>query len=100
MFLKEVTEKLEKLVELLTEKIPVLEKVEREYDYEYFKLMLTSNERTAEAREASAKLQIKETGLTDKFLDLKTEVRTLLIKKELFIEISKNLRSLSMRGGE
>ncbi len=99
MFLKEVTEKLAKLVELLTEKIPVLEKVEREYDYEYFKLMLTSNLRTAEAREAEAKLQIKETGLTDKFLDLKTEVRTLLIKKELFIEISKNLRSLNMERG-
>lgn len=85
----------------LTEKIPALEKLESEYYGRYYRFLLQAGESTQAGREASAKLQLrmsedgKSPSIFEQYMDLKTDVRILLTKKEMLIEIGRNLRKIT-----
>lgn len=94
MNLKQANEKLIETMELLTEKIPAIEKLETQYYQTYYKILLNAPQRSAEGREAHAKLTIQQDEIATQYLDAKYEVRVLLTRKEMLIEICKNLRTL------
>lgn len=98
--LQAVNAQLVEVMNQLAEKIPKLTKLEDEYYRRYYKLLLTAQERTESQREASAKLQLRmpdaegNPSIYDEYQDLKLDVRILLTKKEMLIEISRNLRAM------
>ena len=92
MTLKEANAKMEKVLDELELLIPQLEKLESQYYGSYYKKLLHALERTEAAREASSKLQLAQEPIATEYLDLKYKVRVLLTKKEMLIEICRNLR--------
>jgi hypothetical protein len=94
MDLKTANDKMILVMEELEVLIPKLEKLETEYYSTYYTKLLHALERTEGQREASSKLQLAQESIAEKYLDLKYKVRVLLTKKEMLIEICRNLRVL------
>lgn len=100
MDLKETNNKLILVMDRLEKLTPILEKLETEYYQTYYKYLLNAPERSEGAREASSKMMMRNPDNmehTENYLDVKMEVRNLLMKKEMLIEISKNFRILESR---
>jgi hypothetical protein len=81
-------------MEGLEKNIPILEKLETEYYGKYYKLLLGSHMGNAGQREAETRLTMQQEPIFEKYLDAKLIVRKLLTKKEILIEICRNLRML------
>lgn len=94
MNLIQINTELEKIVKELEAKLPALNDLEYEYQDKYGTFLLTSKWGNAQAREADAKKQCYDSGLTRKYAEAKLEVRMLLTRKEVLFEISRNLRSI------
>ena len=97
MNLKEINTRLGKILEELKIKIPELEKAETKYWYRYYELILSevvANLSTESKREAQAKGLLRQEGLTEKYYDLKLEVRMLLTEKEILFKMADNYRTL------
>ena len=95
-----VNQLLEQTLSQLEVKLPQLEKLESEYWLKLGKYSLNSKLGNQISRDAEAKILLEQEGMLDKYYLLKGEVRTLLTKKEILIEISRNLRSLNMQGNK
>lgn len=98
--LLEVTEALERVDKELEKYIPELEVEETKYYNKYNRLLLSSQYKTASDREADARTQLEQEGLTEALAQLRGRTRMLLTRKEILIEISRNMRYKPMKGGE
>lgn len=98
MTLEKVNDLLLKIMDRIEEELPELEMLEIQYWEVYHKYLLNSNMGNAAQREAEAKerLAIEYPKLKDDYLKKKLDIRILLNKKEILIEVSRNLRSLEM----
>ena len=97
MNLKQINTRLGAILEELKIKIPELEKAETKYWYRYYELILSevvANLSTESKREAQAKGLLRQEGLTEKYYDLKLEVRMLLTEKEILFKMADNYRTL------
>lgn len=94
MTLKQVTKELETVMDELSAAFAVKAGAEEKYFSRYFELLLTSHATDAARREAEAKqiLRTDNAELYNLYLDAKLRVVTLVNRKELLIEISRNLR--------
>lgn len=86
--------KLIEIEEKLQNRLPELRKLEEEYENKYFGYLLNSPMGNAPAREAEAKLKLQQEPIFREYQDKKLDVRILYSKREMYIEISKNLRAL------
>ena len=97
MNLKEINTRLGAILAELKIKIPELEKAETKYWYRYYELILSevvSQLSTESKREAQAKSLLRQEGLTEKYYDLKLDVRMLLTEKEMLFKMADNCRTL------
>lgn len=95
MNLLEANKQLEQIMGELEVEIPILTKLEEEYYHRFYDLIVNSPMGNAQAREAYAKEVCRTEGVSEPYLMQKLKVRILLHKKEMIIEISRNLRSLN-----
>jgi hypothetical protein len=84
------------LGEKLGEMIPQLTVLENEYQHKYNDLLLTSQRASQPLREAEASEILRTEEIYEKYQSLKVEVRVLLMRKDIYFEISRNLRSYNM----
>ena len=98
MTLEEVNQELLRISDALTASLPVLREAEARYNRIFYDSILRSGMGNAQSREAEANLVCEQEGVLQPFVDVKTEVRTLINQKECIIEIAKNIRV--MRGIE
>lgn len=98
--LQEITEALERVDKELETKIPELEIAEAKYYNKYNRLLLSSQYKTASDREADARVQLEQEGLVEAQAQLRGRVRMLTTRKEILIEMSRNMRYKPMKGGE
>lgn len=98
--LQEITEALERVDLELETKIPELEIAEAKYYNKYNRLLLSSQYKTAQDREADARVQLEQEGLVEAQAQLRGRVRMLTTRKEILIEMSRNMRYKPMKGGE
>lgn len=81
-----ITMELQKLV-------PELDKLESNYYYMYNKYLLTSQLKTATDREAEAKVRLYDEGISEPYKELISTVMILRQRREVIIEICKNMRA-------
>ena len=97
MDLRKLNERLGAILAELKIKIPELEKAEFAYNHRYYELILSevvSQLSTESKREAQAKSLLRQEGLTEKYYDLKLDVRMLLTEKEILFKMADNYRTL------
>lgn len=92
-----ITEKLLEIDEQLQVEIAKLEKLETSYWQTYYKYLFQALERTEALREAAVKSRLEVEGVSEPYQDQKLKVRLLLTRKEMYFEISRNLRILQPR---
>lgn len=95
MTLIDCTTELAKIAERLGSKIPRLTVLENEYQHRYNDLLLTSQRASQPLREAEAQESLRQEEIYEKYQTLKVDVRVLLMRKDVFFEISRNLRSMN-----
>lgn len=98
MNLAQVNDILKLTLDELEEKIPVLEKLEAEWYGKYHRWVVTSMLGTQADRESETRTRLADEGLTEKRDLLKSDVRVLLTRKEVMMELGRNLRALSYAG--
>lgn len=95
--LEEINNALERTLEELEIKIPELDKFEIDYYGKYNRYLLSSPLKTATDREAESQVRLEEGGLKESHAQIRGEVKLLLIRKEVLIEMSRNMRSLNLQ---
>ena len=102
--LTELNNKLANLNKEIAQTIPQVELFEKTYYALYYKYLLSSTASSAPMREAEARTRISQdhAEMYNDYLHKKSDLRVLLNQKEIFIEMSRNLRALQVnfRGGE
>lgn len=95
MTLFELNQQMEKLSMDLGVKVRQLNVLELEYQKTYNNLLLTSQRPSQPLREAETQENLRQEEVFVKYWDLKTDVRVLLMQKDMLFEISRNLRSIN-----
>lgn len=83
----------------LVEKIPLLAEAEGKYYSTYNRYVLTSQLKTAGDRESETKVRLMDEGLTEPYSALRTAVKVLILRKEILIEMCRNVRNIKMDSG-
>ena len=92
MELSEINNKLKSITEELPPKIKELKNLELAYNKRFYYCMVHSGMGNQAQREAEATLTCDQEGLWEPLLEVRSDVRILYMEKDMYIEISKNLR--------
>ncbi len=90
--LNDLIQELTNVTNLLNEKIDLYSKSDRVYQEKYYNLYLHSPRGNDKAREAEAKAILMEEGIYEPWANLKVDLKVLQNKKDLLLEVLKNLR--------
>lgn len=94
--LQEINEALGSTLKELEEKIPLLAEAEGKYYSKYNRYILSSQLKTAADRESETKVQLEDQGFTEPYNQLRTAVKILITRKEILIEMGRNVRNIKM----
>ena len=93
--LKTISFKLVETVEMLGKKLSEFYKTELEYTSTYNKNVLKSGMASQPLREAEAMETLKLDPIYEKYHTLKLEIKLLYMRKDIYVEISRNIRNLA-----